>query len=149
MRRQRSSSRIRRLAKELDDAIERKDVESVVAAFAEDCRIELVGITLRGRAGVRRWLDWFYGKLTSVKLTAILIIIEGDTFFEEFLVEATLKNGAKITARQSEVLVYEGDKVKSLRLYFDRLEFAEAVAHDPVSRSLVKKIVALSLAGLD
>jgi ketosteroid isomerase-like protein len=137
------------LAKELDDAIERKDVESVVAAFDEDCRIELVGTTLRGRAGVRRWLDWFYGKLTSVKLTPILIMVEGDTFFEEFLVEATLKTGAQVMVRQSEVLVYEGGKVKSLRLYFDRLEFAEAVTHDFVSRALVKKIVALSVDGLE
>jgi ketosteroid isomerase-like protein len=136
------------LAKELDDAIERKDVESVVAAFAEDCRIELVGITLRGRAGVRRWLDWFYGKLKWVKLTPITIMIEGDTFFEEFLVEAELKSGVQLKVKQSEVLVYEAGKVKSLRLYFDRLEFAEAVAHDPVSRALVKKIIALSVAGL-
>lgn len=148
MRDQRSTYRIRNLAQELDNAIEKWDIESIVAAFAEDCRIELVGITLFGRAGVRRWLDWFYGKLTSVKLTPILIMVEGNAFFEEFLVEATLKNGARVMARQSEVLVYEGDKVKSLRLYFDRLEFAEAVVHDSLSRALVKKIIALSVAGL-
>jgi hypothetical protein len=75
-------------------------------------------------------------------------MIEGDTFFEEFLVEAELKSGVQLKVKQSEVLVYEAGKVKSLRLYFDRLEFAEAVAHDPVSRALVKKIIALSVAGL-
>ena len=145
---QQSANRIRKLAKDLDDAIEEKDVENIVAAFADDCCIELFGITLHGRAGVRRWLHWFYGKLKWVKLTPITIMIEGDTFFEEFLVEVELKSGVQLKAKQSEVLVYEAGKVKSLRLYFDRLEFAEAVAHDPVSRALVKKIIALSVAGL-
>ena len=148
MKDQQSAGRIRKLAMDLDDAIERRDVESVVAAFAEDCRIELLGITLRGRTGVRRWLDWYHSKLRSVKLTPITIMIEGNTFFEEFLVEATLKNGVTVMAKQSEVLVYETGKVKSLRLYFDRLEFAAAVARDFLSRSLVKKVVALSVEGL-
>lgn len=143
-----STGRIRELAKDLDDAIEEKDVESVVAAFAEDCSIELFGIALHGRAGVRRWLRWFYSKLKRVKLTPITIMIQGDTFFEEFLVEAEFNNGARVKAKQSEVLVYEANKVKSLRLYFDRLEFAAAVAHDPLSRTLVKRIRALSVSGL-
>lgn len=148
MRRQQSTKRIRDLAKGLDDAIERRDVPSIVAAFAKDCQIELFGMALHGKAGVRSWLNWFYGKLKWVKLTPITIMIQGDTFFEEFLVEAELKNGARVKANQSEVLVYEGSEVKSLRLYFDRLEFAEAIAGDPWSRSLVKKIIALSVRGL-
>lgn len=148
MKRQQSRRTIRRLAKDLDDAIERRDIESVVSAFAEDCRIELLGIRLSGRAGVRRWLDWFYGKLASVKFTPITIMIEDNTFFEEFLVEAKTKRGAKIVSKQSEVLEYEQGKVKSLRLYFDRLEFAGTVAHDFLSRALVKKIVALFSKGL-
>ena len=148
MKKQLSNGRIRELAKDLDDAIEEKDVESVVTAFAEDCSIELLGIALHGRAGVRRWLHWFYSKLKWVKFTPITIMIQSNTFFEEFLVETELKNGVRVKAKQSEVLVYEAGKIRSLRLYFDRLEFAAAVAHDSLSRALVKRIAALSVSGL-
>jgi len=135
-------------AKALDDAIERRDIDSVVKAFAEDCTIEMFGLVLKGTAGVRRWLAWFYDKLASVKLTPITIMIQGNIFFEEFLVEATLKHGGEVRVKQSEVLEYENGKVKSLRLYFDRLELARAVTRDFVSRTLVNRIVALSLKGL-
>ncbi len=139
---------ISKLAKDLDDAIERKDVESVVKAFAEDCAIEMFGLTLKGKAGVCRWLDWLYSKLARVRLTPITIMIKGNVFFEEFLVEAQLKNGDEVAVKQSEVLEYENGKVKNLRLYFDRLELAEAVAKDIFSRALVKRFVAISLQGL-
>ena len=123
------------MAKELDDAIEGRDIESVVKAFTEDCSIELFGVTLKGTAGVRRWLDWFYDKLEHVRLTPITIMIEGNTFFEEFLIEAKLKSGGEVRVKQSEVLEYEWGRVRSLRLYFDRLEFADAIARDFLTRA--------------
>jgi len=139
---------ILKLAKDLDDAIERKDKHSIISMFDEDCEIELLGVTLKGGAGVGRWLDWLYENLISMKLTPITTMIEGDTFFEEFVVKAKLKNGAEISSKQSEVLVYTKNKVKSLRMYFDRLEFADAVARDIITRRLVSKVVKLSLKGL-
>jgi len=148
MRKQQSRRMILGLAKDLDDAIEKKDQQSIISMFDEDCEIELLGISLRGRSGVRRWLDWLYEKLISIKLTPITIMVEGDVFFEEFMVKARLRNGAEITSKQSEVLVYEKNKVKSLRLYFDRLEFADAVAKDIFSRALVNRIITLSLKDL-
>ena len=135
-------------AKDLDDAIEKKEKQSIISMFDEDCEIELLGITLKGRAGVCRWLDWLYKNFMNIKFTPITIMVEKDTFFEEFAVEAELKNGLVITSKQSEVLIYRESKVKSLRLYFDRLEFADTVANDVFSRALVNRIVKLSLKGL-
>lgn len=148
MRTQQSRRMILRSAQDLDDAIERKDKDTIVSMFDEDCEIELLGVILKGRAGVRRWLAWLYDNLVSIKLTPITIMVERDVFFEEFVVEAKLINGAEISSKQSEVLVYAKNKVKSLRLYFDRLEFAGAVANDIFSRALVSKIIKLSLKGL-
>ena len=148
MRKQQSRRMILRSAQDLDDAIERKDKETIISMFDEECEIELLGVTLKGRAGVRRWLDWLYDNLVSIKLRPITIMVERDVFFEEFLVEAKLRNGAEISSKQSEVLVYARNKVKSLRLYFDRMEFADAVANDVFSRALVSKVIKLSLKGL-
>ena len=45
--------------------------------------------------------------------------------------------------------VYDGDyKVKSLRLYFDRLDFADAVTKGPISRFIVRMLINMSIKGL-
>lgn len=44
--------RIRKVAVELDNAIERRDTEAISACFANDCEIELLGIRLTGKQGV-------------------------------------------------------------------------------------------------
>jgi hypothetical protein len=76
-------------------------------------------------------------------------MIEGNVFFEEFLVKARLPDGTELESKQAEVLVYNEDyKVKSLRLYFDRLDFADAVAKDPLSRMIIRKFIKMSLKGL-
>ena len=75
-------------------------------------------------------------------------MIEGNTFFEEFIVKARLHNGTEIKSKQAEVLLYENYKIKSLRLYFDRLGFAEAVTRGPVSQALVRRLINKSLEGL-
>jgi len=59
-----------------------------------------------------------------------------------------LYNGTEIKSKQAEVLLYENYKIKSLRLYFDRLDFAEAVTRGPVSQALVRRLINKSLEGL-
>ena len=45
-------------------------------------------------------------------------------------------------------MVFEGLKIKSLRMYFDRLDFSGSVAKDVVSKTIVKELVKKSLEGL-
>ncbi len=139
---------IREIAKILDDAIENKDTASVLPMFTDDCVVELLGVKLQGRAGLSQWLAWLYRRLSNIRITPITIMVEGNTFFEEFVISARVTGGAEISSKQSEVLVFEGRKIKSLRLYFDRLDFADAVANDFLSRAIVKRIIDLSLTGL-
>ena len=75
-------------------------------------------------------------------------MVEGNTFFEEFTVKARLFSGKEIKSQQAEVLVYENCKIKSLRLYFDRLDFAESVTGPPFGKIAVNQIVKKSLGGL-
>ena len=140
--------RIKEVAMELDNAIESGDVEQIVAFFADDCEIELMGITLSGKDGARRWLEWLFDTLVEVKFRPVTIMVEDDTFFEEFILIGTLQNGKVVESKQSEVLIYEDYKIKSLRVYFDRLDFADVVADDFISRKIVKMLISRSLKGL-
>ena len=139
---------IQRVAMDFDKAVENKDVEQILSSFTDDCEIELLGQRLVGKEGTRKWIDWFYGHLSEVKFEPITIMVEGDTFFEEFIVKARLHNGVEISSKQAEVLRYEDYKIKSLRLYFDRLDFAEVLAKGPISKALVTKLIKKSLEGL-
>jgi ketosteroid isomerase-like protein len=143
------TERIRQVAKELDDALETKNIERILPFFADDCEIQLLGIKVKGKEGARRWLRWQFGHVAEYELAPMVIMIEGNVFFEEFMVKARLPDGTELESKQAEVLVYNEDyKVTSLRLYFDRLDFADAVTRDPVSKFVVRRLVKTSLKGL-
>ena len=133
---------------DFDNAIESKDIDLMVSFFADDCEIELMGIKLSGKDGARRWLEWLFGTLVEVKFKPIIIMVEGNIFFEEFILVGTLPNGKIVESKQSEVLVYENYKIKGLRVYFDRLDFADVVAEDFISRKIVRTLISRSLKGL-
>ena len=141
--------KIRVLAKDLDDAIERKDIEALVAYFSTECEIRLPGRTLTGQRGLRKAIDWMYSYLKEIRLVPVTILIKDDTFFEEFIVKTRLGD-REVELNQVEVLVYdEHYKVKSLRLYFDRLELAENIPYNFFDRLLVRRVSRESLKGLE
>lgn len=143
-----SPERIREVAMEFDNAIEARDVEKIVSSFADDCRIELLGITLEGKAGARKWIDWLFGNVPDIRFDPVIIIVEGNVFFEEFIVTAKRSDGTTIESRQAEVLVYEDYRIKSLRLYFDRLDFSDLIAGNVFTRKIVESVKSRSLKGL-
>ncbi|MDX1814287.1 MAG: hypothetical protein R3319_05800, partial [Candidatus Bathyarchaeia archaeon] len=86
--------------------------------------------------------------VATIKFVPITIIVEGNTFFEEFIVEAKFHDGEEARSKQAVVLVFEDSKIKSLRMYFDRLDFSSSVAKDVISKTIVKELVNKSLEGL-
>ena len=148
MENRQSPDEIRKLAMDFDRAVENRDIEKVLSSFSDDCEIELLGQRLVGKGGVNKWIDWLYRHLDEVKFEPITIIVEGNIFFEEFIVKARLLNGVEVSSKQAEVLLYEDYKIKSLRLYFDRLDFAESVTKGFISKAIVKKLIKKSLEGL-
>lgn len=140
--------RIRQLAADLDRAIENRDLDKIVTLFTQDCEIETVGLTLKGHDGVRKWARWLFAHLRAVAFEPRVILTYGNLFIEEFLVRGKTKKGIEVESKQCEVLEYEGDNIKSLRVYFDRLDFAEYVAANWLQKLAVRKIVRLSTEGL-
>ena len=143
-----SSDEIRKVAMAFDKALESKDVQAVVEGFADDCEIELLNVKLFGKKGATKWFNWLYEHVADLKLLPVTIMVEGNTFFEEFTVEATFHDGKKARSNQAEVLVFENLRIKSLRMYFDRLDFSSSVAKDVISKTIVKQLVKKSLEGL-
>ena len=140
---------IRRYASALDDAIEQQDIDGIVSCFSDDCEIELLGTKLTGKEGLRKAVDWMYGRFKDIVLVPVTIMVEGNTFFEEFVMKAKVKGNKDIELRQAEVLVYDDDyRVRSLRLYFDGLELAEAFASSVMEKIVVRQVRKGSLKGL-
>lgn len=144
-----SPEKIRELAKALDDAIENRKTEEIISYFANTCEIELLGIKLTGKEGLSKTIRWIFRYLKEITLSPITIMIEGSTFFEEFLVKTKTKEGKEIQVKQTEVLVYDYEyKVKSLRLYFDRLELAAVYTSNPIEKMMINQLSKASLKGL-
>ena len=143
-----NSEEIRKLAQALDDAIEKHNVQEIVQYFSEECEIHFPGVTLTGREGLRKAIRWMFRYLKEIILVPVTIMIQDNIFFEEFIVKAKVA-GRDIELRQSEVLEYDTDyKVKSIRLYFDRLELAQAFSSNFIDRILIKQVNKASLRGL-
>jgi ketosteroid isomerase-like protein len=142
------SEEMRKVALAFDDALENKDREAILEKFTDDCEIELLSIKLHGKEGVEKWLDWLYKHIAEIKFLPITIMVEGNTFFEEYVVEVKFHDGEAARSNQAVVLVFENLKIKSLRLYFDRLDFSNAVAKDVISKTIVRELIKKSLEGL-
>ena len=138
----------RKVAMAFDKALERKDLQAAVDIFVDDCEIELLGVKLIGKEGARKWLNWIYTHVAEIKFLPITIMLEDNTFFEEYFVEAKFHDGEEARSKQTVVLVFENLKIKSLRMYFDRLEFSSSVAKDIISKTIVGELVRKSLEGL-
>jgi len=143
-----STEEIRNVSIALDNAIENKRLDSVLSCFADDCEIELLRHSLYGKAGVEKWFDWLFKNIRQIKFQPVITMAEGNVLFEEYIMRARLHSGPEIKSKQSEVLVFENNRIKSLRIYFDRLDFVDTVAKDPVSKAVVNRIIKKSLEGL-
>jgi ketosteroid isomerase-like protein len=141
--------RIRKVANELDDALEEMDLEKVLSFLHEDFEMEMLGVILKGGDGARKGFQWLLQHVSMIRFEPVAILVQDDLFFEEFIVHGTLKNGKKVTSKQAEVLVFEDYKVRSLRLYFDRLDFAGAVVKGPLEKKLVSMLISRSKKGLE
>jgi ketosteroid isomerase-like protein len=143
-----STEEIQKVALALDNAIENKRLDAVLLCFADDCEIEMLRNSLFGKAGVEKWFDWLFKNIRQIKFQSVVSMAEGNILFEEYIMRARLHSGPEVKSKQAEVLVFENAKIKSLRIYFDRLDFVDAVARDPVSKAVVNRIIKKSLEGL-
>ena len=143
-----SSEELQKVAMAFDKALESKNLDAVLERFSDDCEIELLSIKLSGKEGGRKWFNWIFGHVAGIEFLPITIIVEGNTFFEEFKVIAKFHDGEDVQSKQAVVLTFDNLKIKSLRMYFDRLDFSSSVAKDVISKIIVRELMKKSLEGL-
>ena len=139
---------IKKVAMAFDKALEDKDFNKVIDSLTDDCEIELLNIKLSGKEGAIKWFNWIYKHISKIKFLPIIIMVEGNTFFEEFKVIAKFYDGEEVQSKQAVILEFENLKIKSLRLYFDRLDFSGSVAKDIISKTIINELLKKSLEGL-
>jgi hypothetical protein len=121
----------------------------VLSYFSNECEIELPGVKLTGREGVRKLIGWMYRHLNAISIIPVTIVIHGNVFFEEFVVKATIQGDRNLEVKQVEVLVYDEDyQVKNLRLYFDWLQLTDAFTANPMQRFMTRAVTKASMKGL-
>ncbi|MBD3349950.1 MAG: hypothetical protein GF364_00510 [Candidatus Lokiarchaeota archaeon] len=139
---------VKQLSKEFDEALEKRDYREILGFFHEECEIEILNKVLRGKKGAEKWLDWLYENAPKIRFEPSVIISEENTFYEEFYAIVTLENGTEIRSHQAETLIYEDNKLKTLRVFLNPLDFSEIVAKDPFSNWILKTIKKKAVKGL-
>ena len=127
---------IRRVAQKLDDAVENQDLETVLSCFSDAGEIEVFGIKFKGLHEIKSVINWMYQRFGKIKFYPLVIIVEENIFFEEFIFH-TKFNGKDIEINAAELLEYENYKVTRLKLFLDRLEIAEAVSQGFIERQIM------------
>ena len=140
---------IRNIAVGFDRAIETRDIEAAVAYFADDCLIEVLGLELDGKDGARKWMNWLLERLAEIKIELGDSALNGNTLFEEYTLKAKGRDGTRLNSRQTEVITVQDGKIKSLRIYFDRFDFADLVARGFLAKTILQEITRVSLRGLE
>jgi ketosteroid isomerase-like protein len=116
------------IAIRFDNDLESRNLERLTSYFADDCQIELLGSTLKGKAGVEKWFNWLFDNILKLRLVIINVIVKENILFEEFAINAETVDGLKIHSRQAEVMEFDPcNKIKTLKLYFDRIDLACAL----------------------
>ena len=78
-----TKEKILELAANLDRDLELKNINRLITYFSEDCEIEILGINLIGKEGLKKWLHWFFNLCKTISFEPIVIIVEDNVFFEE------------------------------------------------------------------
>jgi ketosteroid isomerase-like protein len=117
------------------DAVNRADIDAVVAGYTNDCEIITPGGTLRGSAGRRLLAESFITAAPDAKLTALNLFEAGDTVIVEGEYAGTHTGpltgaGGTIPATGRafrfpfcELLQIRGGKIASHRVYWDNVLF--------------------------
>ena len=142
-----SSVRIQKVAKDLDNAVEKHDIEFVLSCFLDDCEVEFSGIVLKGKCHLKKALNWLYNIFGDIKFDPIVIMVDGNVFFEEFILKGC-KHGKKFEVKAAEVLIYKNYKVKTLRLYIDSLQVANGLSEGFFEKIILKMVNKKSFKGL-
>lgn len=130
-------------------AMEKGEVEKMLAFFTEDGVWVCPTGTFKGKEELRRYFTWMAQSMRDVKVTETGngIIVQGNKAFVEHVIAGTMDD------MRAEVLAmcaweFSDGKVKEVRSTFDRLLMAKQAAKGWLAKWMVNMIVKQSEKGL-
>ena len=128
------------------EAFVARDVERMLSFFADDAVwVSPVGV-FRGRDGLRRVLTWDVQVAPWVKARrfGIDILVKGNRAVSESVFEGVYE-GKRFEMSSVTVFEFAGDKIRHIRLYYDKLSITKQVVmqYKGVSGWFAKRLVNL------
>jgi ketosteroid isomerase-like protein len=150
-------SEVARCVQEYRDAYQARDVERMLALFADDAELTLAPGTFRGKDAIRKLLDWDVrlSPAATVRDAGIGVHVAEHTAVSERVISLTFEG---IPYEEQAVTVFEFDeegKIRRLRSYYDKLALMDEIAsrypgiRGWIFRRLTGFLVAQGRRGLD
>ena len=130
-------SDLRKLAEDGWNAYYAKDVEALMAAYADDAEVTLPGMpTLKGKDAIRGVFEMYWAAFPDERLLSIRHLVDGNTVVTEFSSEGTHTGplpmptgdvlpptGRTVITRGAVVQDAVNDKLTTQTFYFDNAAF--------------------------
>jgi ketosteroid isomerase-like protein len=151
-----SEEEVRGVVSSFDESYDARDVDGVVALFAEDGDWTVGPGTFSGRASVRRLMEWDVGLSPTLRSrqTGVGIVAKGDVAASERVIEQTIE-GVPIEYPVLSVFEMNGaGEIQHLRSYYDKLGLMRDIAKEYPGikgwffRTLINFVVAQGEKGL-
>ena len=125
------------------------DVEKTLTYFTEDASVTNPFGIFRGKDEVRRTLNGMASTMKDVKVTESGngVIVQGEKAFFEHVVTGIME-GKRFEFLAMCAYEFEGDKIKNVRMVYDRLGAAQQVVSGWPAKPLVNMIVRQSEKGM-
>jgi hypothetical protein len=110
-------------------AYEARDVDAILALFADDGEFTAAPGTFRGKAEVRRFLEWdaTLSPTTMVRDTGVGVVVAGHTAVWERIISLSYKN---VPYEEYSVAIVEFDDdahITAFRSYYDKLNVLDQI----------------------
>ena len=150
-------SELARRAEEFRSASQDRDVERMLALFADDAQATMAPGTFRGKAAIRKLFEWEVqlSPVATSKDTGLGMVVVGRSVVWERLVSETAE-GVPYTTDAVTILEFDdAGLIRRYRSYYDKLAVMEQIAaglpgvYGWFARALIGYLVALGKKGLD
>jgi ketosteroid isomerase-like protein len=109
------------------------DVAPLVALFADDATLQnLTKQTWQGADGAREFWQTYLGNFQQIRSEFFHHADDGHTGVMEWDARGQLEAGHDIEYRGTSIILYDGDKVKTFRTYYDSAAFIKPQSTDGV-----------------
>jgi len=138
------------LIRRMDEALDGKDIKAALALCAEDAVVEFPGREpIRGRDAIKSFFQMQFDAARNSERTLLAEAVSGSTAMREWSDTRTMTGpltmpdgrtipatGKRATHKMVTVVEAEGDLIKSVHFYFDRMEVLAQLGLAPTASAV-------------